>query len=335
MFYIRADANETIGTGHVMRCLSIAEELRDMGETVTFLVADERSCQLINREKFPVVVLHTSWNHMDQELKKLGQLIEENQIERLLIDSYQVTEGYLTYLKEQVKTIYIDDTGQSYFPADALICYSNCWEEYQHQKKYPSAKLFLGPEYTPLRKGFRGCLAKDIKLDVEELLLVSGGTDNYHALKRILEKLPCSAYQRITVICGMFNVDYAELEEKYKDIENVFIHDAVPRLEPYLKRADLAVSAGGTTLCELCAMGTPTVSFSLADNQLASAEKYDADGIMEYAGDAREEKLAEKVVQILKKYYDNFELRMERSRKMQAFIDGYGAKRIAAELIKL
>lgn len=335
MFYIRADANEIIGTGHVMRCLSIAEALRDMGEAVTFLIADSRSYSFIERAGFPVVVLHTPWDGMEQELPILEQMVEENHVGKLLVDSYQVTERYLAYLKEKVKIAYMDDMGGAYYPVDALVCYSNCWKDYGHQKRYVQTKLLLGPDYTPLRKRFKGCPAKYIKPSVENLLLVSGGTDNYHALKKILAKLPYSSYRNITVICGKFNMDYVELKETYKGLENVIIHDAVPELEPYMTEADIAVSAGGTTLCELCAVGTPTISFSLADNQVASAQKYDADGIIEYAGDVRQEKLEENVVQILEKYYYGSGLRKKRSRDMQKLIDGNGAGRIAAELIKI
>ena len=67
MVYIRTDANEKIATGHVMRCLTIAEEIIQLGEMVHFFVSDEESAILIHDRKYQVTVLHTKWDKVDSE----------------------------------------------------------------------------------------------------------------------------------------------------------------------------------------------------------------------------------------------------------------------------
>ena len=65
MVYIRVDMNEQIATGHMMRCLSIADALRDLGEQVTFILADEQAINLLKQRGYDAIVLHTQWNDMD------------------------------------------------------------------------------------------------------------------------------------------------------------------------------------------------------------------------------------------------------------------------------
>ena len=95
MQYIRADANEWIGTGHVMRCLSIAKELRSHQEETVFLTADSYSSELISEHGFPFVCLSSVWNDLEQETEAMIQVIVKEKISRLLIDSYFVTKAYL------------------------------------------------------------------------------------------------------------------------------------------------------------------------------------------------------------------------------------------------
>ena len=122
---------------------------------------------------------------------------------------------------------------------------------------------------------------------------------------------------------------------EYKVFTNVHIHRAVTDMEVYMQRADMAVAAGGTTLYELCAVGTPTISYSFADNQLDNVRQFEEDEIIDYAGDVRQEDVIGKINIYLDRYYENQILRQERAKKMQALVDGKGARRIAEVLMKM
>ena len=102
-----------------------------------------------------------------------------------------------------------------------------------------------------------------------------------------------------------------------------------------MKKAESAISAGGTTLYELCACGTPTISYSFADNQIDNVEQFQKDELIDYAGDVRKTNIFENVKKLLNHYTQNYDLRKGRSRKMQQLIDGNGASRIVGELIKI
>ena len=94
-----------------------------------------------------------------------------------------------------------------------------------------------------------------------------------------------------------------------------------------MKEADLAISAGGTTLYELCAYGVPTISYVLADNQIENTAQFQQDGIMDCAGDMRRGSFKENIKRLIEKY-DDRTFRANRSALARSFVDGNGAMRI-------
>lgn len=335
MLYIRADMNKIIATGHIMRCLAIADAARELGEDTTFLLADALAVEVLEDRGYGYIVLNTPWDDKEAELDAIKSVIDRHGIKAILIDSYQVTEKYLEELRKVIRIIYIDDVNAFHYPVDGIVCYANYYKKFAFEENYLVDKLYLGLQYVPLRKEFQNCCQKVIKEQVENLLLLSGGSDNYHILSGLLGRIERKKYQQIHVICGKYNTDYEGLKQKYKNCSNVFIHKAVADMKNYMERADLAVTAGGSTLYELCVVGTPAISYSFADNQLDNVRKFQEDEIFDYAGDIRYDNVMDNVVKLLEIYGNNSTLRRERSRKMQELIDGQGARRIANEWIKL
>lgn len=329
MLYIRTDMNQTIATGHVMRCLSIADAARDMGRETVFILADGQAVPLLKERGYAYMILHTPWNDMDAEIPELKKRIEERGVRRILIDSYQVTESYLRNLSELVRTYYIDDVNAFFYPVNGIICYANYQERFAYPQRYPDAELYLGPKYVPLRKEFCLCPPKHIKRRAERLLLLSGGSDPYGILESILEKPETNLFSRVDVFCGMYHAGYERLRAKYRPDERIRLHRAAPDLKTYMEQADLAVSAGGTTLYELCAVGTPAISYAMADNQLLNVKKFDEDGLIAYAGDVRTDGAADALARLIVKYREDMNLRARVSQRMQKFADGKGAERIA------
>lgn len=334
MLYIRADMNDVIATGHIMRCLSIADAAAETGEDTVFIAADLQPAALLKERGYACHALGTNWQDPDSELPALRRFLEENHVEKLLLDSYQVTETYLKELSGLVKIMYLDDLNAFHYSVSGLICYANYWEKFNYTQNYTVTKLFLGPRFVPLRRVFSERGEKRIRPRMENLLLLSGGTDTYGILDGLLSRIPLEEYQRIDVICGRYDTAYRILRKKYASAPAVYIHKAVSTIEEYMERADAAVSAGGTTLYELCAAGTPTVSYAVADNQLANVRQFDRDGLITWCGDVRYEDVPGKVLQALEVYRDAA-VRRVRSRKMQSLVDGKGAARIVQAMREL
>lgn len=334
MLYIRTDMNKTIATGHVMRCLSIADAARQIGEETTFLLADEQASELLEIRGYPYIILHTLWNEMELELSALKETVRRHSIKRMLVDSYSVTRHYLESLSEVTEVYYLDDLNAFCYPVKGIICYANYWEKFDYPGQYQDAKLYLGPKYVPLRREFCTVEKKQIKEKAENLLLMSGGTDPYDILIKILNRLDKTMFQSIDVICGVYHANYETLQEQFGAYPNISIQKAVSDPERYMRKADLAVSAGGTALYELCAVGTPAISYSMADNQLDNVKKFQEDGVIAYAGDIRSGDAVSAILWLVEQYRGDRKLRYDCSRKMLALVDGKGAERIARALLE-
>jgi len=331
---IRVDMNPVIATGHMMRCLSIADGIVELGKKVIFITADEYPLELIKQRGHEAVVLGTDWKKMEEEVSLLSEVISNTNIGRVLVDSYQVTEGYLQELNKIVKVSYLDDLDMFSYPVDQLICYANYYNLFSYGHKGEKEGCYLGMQYVPLRKAFQNCKAKTINKRVKNILLLSGGSDSLGILERMVEVFKEHTDVVLTVVCGSFYKNYEQLVEKYKNWSHFHFCRNVSNMEDYMKKADLAISAGGTTLYELCAVGTPTISYSFVDNQLYTVKQFENDGLIAYAGDVRTEDIFNNVKELVEQYNQDERIRQERSLKMQVMVDGKGAKRIAKILLE-
>ena len=87
MIGIRVDANEKIAMGHLMRCLSIAKQLKTLKQDVLFIVSEEHSVQQVEEEGFRCICLYNSYREKNEELSRLLELIQQYRINKILIDS--------------------------------------------------------------------------------------------------------------------------------------------------------------------------------------------------------------------------------------------------------
>lgn len=340
MIYIRADANEMIGTGHVMRCLSIAGELKRQGEDVTFLIADERSKKMIVEKGFLVICLHSTWNDLEQELDGLLHIIEEEKITLLMIDSYYVTEYYLQELHQHTRLVYIDDLNTFLYSVDLLINYNIYAPQLDYEKCYKRAgfftKFLLGCKYVPLREEFRDACHKQ-REQVLRIMITSGGTDSYNVIGNLLEVL---CYQewfsdfQYDIIVGRFNQNRKMLQERWKSFENVHFFCNVPNMSDYMKQCDIAVTAAGSTVYELCACGVPSIIYTFADNQLAIAHTVSEMSLLPWVGDVREDlkTCMDNIISEIESLKNDKGIRNRQSQGMMHLVDGKGCARIVKEI---
>ena len=300
--YIRADANKTIATGHVMRCLALADVLRKLSVETVFITADDDSGALIDARQYRRICLHTKWDDMESELPVLRKVLSDEGVTGLLVDSYMATPKYLKALKKLVRVAYIDDmpmiTEPWHIPCDVLVNYSAYSDTFPYRSKYRHTKLLLGCDYAPLRacffaesgNGFDARKRCDTGGEsLKKALIMTGGTDRYGVSLYLADALP-GRYPdtHFIFISGSLNTHYDELLKIADHFPNTEVLLNVSDLERYMLQCDLAVTAGGTTLYELAATRTPAVSFSFADNQLRNVEAFDRKGCIPYAGDVRD-----------------------------------------------
>lgn len=343
MIGFRIDANEKIATGHLMRCMAIAKGFRRRGEEVLFFLAEEKETQRLKEQNIPYIVLHSQWNDLEQELPVLKKRLREYAVTRLIVDSYQATKGYLESLNQCVEVIYIDDMAEEIYQIAGVIHYSNWQWDLSYKKRYEGLDTvcMAGMEYTPLREEFypseEVCVKKNI-------LLTTGGTDPYDVAGRLLEyvkesqrergKLPAQVH--FFVISGSMNQNKPHLEKLAGENSWITLCENVNNMGELMRDSYLAVSAGGTTLYELCACKVPTISFSFADNQEGFTEEMGEQGIMFYAGDARKEKrLIEIVYNKLAEMWKDEKICGQFREKMGRLVDGKGVERIVDKILEI
>lgn len=344
MIWIRADANREIGAGHIMRCLSIAKALREEGEEVLFLVADDTAGKLLEEHEQTYRVLRSDYRELEKELPTLLSLLQTELPGLFLIDSYFVTEKYLREVGKLVKTAYLDDCGNLPYPVDILINYNIYADQIDYREMFADSgaaadmRLLLGPSYAPLRSEFSQT-SYVIKDQIEKVLVTMGGSDRYNLTGQFLRHMLKDEEARSLqyhVVSGAFNPYLSYLTEMSERCRNIHIHQNVRNMAELMCDCDLAVTAAGSTVYELCAVGIPILCFSFAENQIRIAEAFQEKSIAGFSGDYKEEGQAMflGLLPKLKELTGDAALRQELSQRGRKLIDGCGAKRLAEQLLE-
>lgn len=361
MIYIRADANPNIGMGHIMRCLSIADAFYALKNRIVFLLADEYVLPLITERGYKAVVLYSNYNNMEAELP-LWESQNLFSAELIIVDSYYVTVDYLKSLKviagRNGKVVYLDDLASFPYPVDILVNYNIFAKPTVYEALYKFAnermpQLVLGCSFAPLRCMFRGVERKKQPKNAKDVLISTGGSDKLHLLITLVHMLLDKEQKKERVyhlLLGAMNTDKEEIRKLVQGYNNFILYENVSDMRGLLEKMDLAVSAAGSTLYEICACGVPLITYTFADNQIPGAEAFNRLGLAINIGDLREpsmgdfagtvsEKLRQSAVEqifdaVEEKSHD-YIWRREVGYKMQEMIDGFGADRMAKKIIEL
>ena len=341
MMYIRADANKEIATGHVMRCMAIADKLKKKNCDTVFITADQCAKEFINSRGYDTICLNTIWNNMDTETDKMLKLIKDRNIKTLLIDSYFVTRDYMSRVGSTAKVFYIDDLNMFEYPVHTIINYNIYADKFDYEIRYRKAgintRFLLGCKYMPLRAEFEN-IVYNVRDKVSDILITTGGTDSINIAGRLAEKLAqthCLQGINVHIAVGAYNKNREFFEVLRKKNKNIMPHYNVREMAKLMTECDIAVSAGGTTLYELCACRVPTVAMVMADNQIENVNGFKKKGLVIYGGDIRygAENILCEITSLIKKLINNFELRKELSQRMRDMGIQNGADMIGEELL--
>lgn len=369
LIYIRTDGNAQIASGHLVRCISIANACRKCGMEVRFLVSDKESVSLFSGKlsaDFPITCLRSAvYDHLEQELPELLALLADHESQKkiFLLDSYYVTERYLTSVRMLTQTVYIDDLMLFNYPVDLLINYDVIPSRNMdiYRSAYTNAqKTLLGAAYAPLRDQFQN-REMPLRNQVRNVLITTGGSDPLHFCLSFLHFLKGTAFLKASksgntrdniifhILVGSLNTDRDALFSLAKASPFIRLYENVTDMASLMESCDLAVSAAGTTLYELCALGVPTISYTMADNQLTAAAAFAEADIIPCSGDIRTsmnnvlENILLFLTQMSKSVTSDsaeaaaasYEKRKLVHRTMRRFIDGNGSAKIAKAILDL
>lgn len=343
MFIIRADGNSVIGMGHVMRCLSIADAVKEQGTEPIFVTACEECVAMITQRGFQARLLTTDYRDMLSELPQLERILSEecDKIKKhvILVDSYQVSAAYYRELGRLAYVACLEDMGQPY-PVDLLINYNIYGEklasQYEADRENKPKSTLLGVSYMPLRQEFLHDIDYSLREKVTDVMITTGGSDPLFAAKAFTEAfLADQTLQaeniRYHIISGPFNSHAAELKELYANHTNVMIYENVKSMKEIMRRCDVVLTATGSTIYEVSALGVPMIVFYFADNQSLGAEETEIKTSVINCGDFSNEPemVVRKAVEALLRCVREKTYREVLHRDEKRLVDGKGAARIA------
>ena len=308
----RVDSSIQIGSGHLMRCLTLAERLHKRENAhVIFVVRDLEGAliDLIRLQGYSVLVLsraadqkkdlagYEAWLTVDKETDVLETamiLRREAWIDFLIIDSYAIDEVWERGIRPYVgQIVVIDDLANRVHDCDILLD-QNFYvdKDVRYKKLVPEfCRCFLGPQYVLLRQEFYDIRKRLRKRtgDIETILVFYGGVDlTNETEKAIAALLKSKITAHVDVIVGQGNPHKERIREICDHHENMMYHCQVRNIGDYMNAADLSLGGGGTATWERCFLGLPTLVTSIADNQTASCIACERAGYIWYLGTADE-----------------------------------------------
>jgi len=339
MLLIRADASVAIGTGHVMRCLALAQAWQDAGGGVAFVMAESTPAieERLRSEGVGLLRIDGAAGS-DLDSEQLIALARPHNPSWLVVDGYKFGPGYQRALKdERLQVVLIDDNGRTgTYAADVVLNQNIHAQECLYKDRETYTRLLLGTKYALLRREFVSVREPREFASVGHKLLVSmGGSDPDNVTCRVMEALEQVAIEnlQVVVVAGGSNPHLASVAELVaKSSHSCRILNNVANMQELISWADLTVSAAGSACWEYCALGLPAALVAVAENQIPNAEALHAAGAAKLVAGGSRFPIGQ-MAQLITRLANSVSERQALSRTARALVDGGGAGRIISVLI--
>jgi len=328
---IRADSCLQRGSGHVMRCLALAQAwAQESGEAI-FLLSDQLPASLeqrIHAEGFAFRYLPAD-SRMDADVTATSALMSELDCKWVILDGYQFDAEYQQSLKRAGHHLLaFDDYGHvKHYHADLILNQNITANARLYEQREPYTRLLLGTDFAVLRKEFWQWREwrREIPDRARKLLITLGGSDPLDVTGKILTALERLKIDLdITVIIGANRSDDRSNTSRASNIR--FIH-APSDMAALIAEADIVISAAGSTSWELAFMGLPALLTTTAENQRGIAPALAKAGAAINLGDA-EVLDPSSIADQLQELTFSAPLRTRLSRNARTLVDSLGGQRI-------
>jgi len=332
---IRVDAYDEIALGHLSRCIELGKALVKLKNKVIFLSYDDESSSSrlklsnINSQLVPFKINEVQF--LEKEMKVLESFSES--IDILILDSYNVDKEYFMLLDKFFPIIiYLDDM-KSDFDYVNMVINPSCKVT---KNSYMAKNVLHGIEFVILGKDYLNQKPRVINSNISSILITMGGIDHFDLSSQILFILEeINTNIEVNLIIGPYYENTNQIKKVAKNsnlVVNFF--EGLTSICSVVLQSDIAISAGGFTLYELCSMSTPTIGVSLWDNQKNNVDCLAEKGAiipLYYSSESFDQELNIE----LRRMIENVELRKELSKLSKEVINGNGAEKIAKEIVKI
>ncbi len=327
----RADAGVGIGSGHLMRCLGLAQFLCDEGADCTLLTTQmaEPVVERWREEGIEVLELRGERGSPEDAAATLAAAAE-CAAQWIVADGYEFGLDWQHAVKEgEQKLLYFDDLGGATFAAGLVVNQNPGAQDLSYDLE-GDGRVLAGPDYVMLRREFRHVQREESSAP-PRLLVTFGGYDRDNLALAAMRELACLETPfAATVICSADADGLAEARAFAASHSDRFRVTPPTDLAPLMAAVDLALCAGGTTTLELAACEVPMVVVTVADNQEPGAAALDKAGCARLAGQAPTALPA--AIREIALLLGDDEARAEMGRFGSKLIDGRGVERVTAVL---
>lgn len=344
-FAIRVDSSTRIGTGHLVRCLTLARNLISRGEEAIFLCQrlEGDVTDLLKSAGFEVLYLEfdqvgkVAFENRDA-IESL-RLIRNRSVNRVILDHYDLSLDWEELIGRQVDDLtVIDDFTHRQHHCDLLLNQNLVPpnDESYSISANGAAHALIGPKYALLQHQYALLrLIRSIEdSNVKRISVFMGGSDPDNVTELALRSLVSMEMTNIAidVVIGSANPHRTQLLSRFGDNQSITFHSNLSSLAPLFNESDLAVGAGGTTNWERMCLGVPSIVMDIAENQREICVELARAGLIEHIGSSHTI-LPINIQNAIEKLFSNVNLRKQYSWKGQVTVDGLGANRVVESLM--
>ena len=334
---VRTDASVAIGSGHVMRCLTLADQLRDKGAKVVFISAvlpgalfDLIRARGYEFGQLSALVESDFMRDASESIVVAGELMPGIS-DWLIVDHYQLDSRWEEMMRRCCHQVMVIDDIANRPHSCELLLDQNYDDQSRYQGLVPAnCRLLLGSRYALLRPEY----AFDRRVEVvrrrplQKVFVFFGGSDSKDLTGMCLKALmaPGLIALDVDVVVGANYVHYESLSKLAAARGNTTIHGPRLHLADLMVAADIAIGAGGVTNWERVAVGLPSLVVSIADNQVPISEQLHRDGVIHYLG--KSEYVTETMIQDVMLEEIETKRYLDRISPSLAACDGHGVGRV-------
>jgi UDP-2,4-diacetamido-2,4,6-trideoxy-beta-L-altropyranose hydrolase len=337
---IRADASPSIGIGHIVRCVALAEAWIDLGGTAILVACGPRPALDALAGEIPLRWLGTDAAAVSDESWRFLAAAREAGATFAAIDSYRHPLAWETSAREAGLTVLaIDDLATREHDCDFILDTSikASDADLYREKVADRAIRLLGASHVLLRRAFRLAHFSPRPVGPVRRLLVSlGGTDPQDHTRAALDAVERLGLPEMTVdvVTSSSNPHAAALRSRVATCRNVSLHIDTADMPRLMGAADLAIGAAGSTAWERCRAGLPSLMVEAADNQRGIADWLRAAGVVRgVCGEGSA--FTTSLTQALSAVLADGDWRCTASRRAMELVDGRGAVRVSQRLMGL
>ncbi len=325
---IRADADERVGAGHVMRCLALAQAWLDAREGPVWLASSALPDAVRDRYASEGARIRM----VAPGPSGLSAAVDETGAAWVVLDGYEFAPSDQEVVKDLGRRLLVvDDDGVAGAYAADLVLDPNVFaDERPYSRRAASTRLLLGPRYALIRRELVGSPAPSRPRDAARVLVTFGGSDP-HGLSSMAVRALTGLGSITTVVLGPANARRDEVDRLAAAVPDVRVVSSASNMRELMDAADVAVAGAGGTCLELAHAGVPQLVVVSAENQRRVAESMAALGVARSLGAAAEltpERLRDAVTSLLA----DPAARSAMSARGAALVDGLGAARVVAAM---